>query len=89
MILEDEADRGVAERRQLARREQERIAAVERDRAGARRLERAEQVEQRALAAPDGPMMAAASPGASENDTSDSTVSGPRGVGYCLVRFET
>ncbi len=34
-------------------------------------------------------MIAAASPGASENDTSDSTVNGPRGVGYCLLRLET
>src|SRR5215213_4672801 len=34
-------------------------------------------------------MIAAASPGASENDTSDSTASGPRGVGYSLLRCVT
>ena len=39
------------------------------------------------LPLPDGPMIAAASPGASESDTSDSTVSGPRGVGYSLLTF--
>jgi hypothetical protein len=33
------------------------------------------------LPLPDGPVMAAASPAASDSDTSDSTVSGPRGVG--------
>ena len=33
------------------------------------------------LPLPDGPVIAAACPGASENDTSASTVSGPRGVG--------
>ena len=41
------------------------------------------------LPLPDGPMIAAASPGASDNDTSDSTASGPRGVGYSLLRWET
>src|SRR4051812_40300260 len=39
--------------------------------------------------APEGPMMAAAAPGARENETSDRTVSGPRGVGYDFVRPET
>src|SRR6185503_8262769 len=37
----------------------------------------------------DGPVMAAASPGASENVTFDNTASGPRGVGYCLPTFDT
>ena len=41
------------------------------------------------LPLPDGPVIAAASPGAIENDTSDSTVSGPRGVSYCLLTFST
>src|SRR5271157_5553812 len=31
--------------------------------------------------------MATASPRFKESDTSESTVSGPRGVGYCLPRF--
>ncbi len=51
MILEDEADRLVAERRQLRRGQLEGIAAIERDRAGGWRLERAKHVEERALAA--------------------------------------
>ena len=38
---------------------------------------------------PDGPMIAAASPGLSDSDTSDNTASGPRGVGYSFVTPET
>src|SRR3989442_8802608 len=34
-------------------------------------------------------MIAAASPGDSENDTSDSTANGPRAVGYSLLRLVT
>src|SRR3974377_267335 len=34
--------------------------------------------------APDGPMMAAAWPRSSASDTPESTVSGPRGDGYCF-----
>ena len=60
--------------------ELKRIAAVERDRAGGRRLERAEHVEQRLLPLPDGPVIAAASPAASENDTSARMRRGPRAV---------
>src|SRR5690348_5912351 len=41
------------------------------------------------LPLPDGPVIAAASPGESVKLTSDSTVSGPRGVGYCLLTPET
>ena len=41
------------------------------------------------LPLPDGPVIAAASPGESVKLTSDSTVSGPRGVGYCLPTPET
>src|SRR2546428_6951223 len=41
------------------------------------------------LPLPDGPMMAAASPGASENDTAESTASGPRAVAYALLRSVT
>src|SRR5262245_11147370 len=37
------------------------------------------------LPLPDGPVIAAASPGASENVTFDSTVSVPCGAGYCLL----
>src|SRR5678815_704998 len=38
---------------------------------------------------PEGPVMAAASPGDNVKLTSDNTVSGPRGVGYCLLTSET
>ena len=41
------------------------------------------------LPLPEGPVMAAASPGFSENETSEITVSGPRGVAYCFVTFAT
>jgi hypothetical protein len=41
------------------------------------------------LPLPDGPVIAAASPGARENVTSDNTRSGPRGVGYSLLTLET
>src|SRR5260370_407751 len=41
------------------------------------------------LPLPDGPMIAAASPGVSENVTPDSTGSGARGVGYSLMRSVT
>src|SRR5882762_4897888 len=41
------------------------------------------------LPLPDGPMMAAASPGDSENDTPESTASGPRAVAYSLLRSVT
>src|SRR5258708_13642283 len=41
------------------------------------------------LPLPDGPMMAAASPGVSENVTPDSTGSGARAVGYSLLRSVT
>src|SRR5687768_17984519 len=41
------------------------------------------------LPLPDGPVMAAASPGANAKVTSDRTVSGPRGVGYDLPTLET
>src|SRR5262245_30648561 len=34
-------------------------------------------------------MIAAASPGSSDSDTSDNTVSGPRGVGYGLEKLVT
>src|SRR5438552_2220098 len=46
-------------------------------------------VAQQPMPLPDGPMIAAASPGDSENDTSDSTASGPRAVGYSLLRLVT
>src|SRR5262249_6094382 len=52
VILEDETDLPVAERGERVRWELERIAPVERHTPGGRRLERAEDVEQRALAAP-------------------------------------
>src|SRR5579862_7829879 len=51
MILEDEADRPVTERRELACAESEWIRSVERHRAGGGRLERPEDIEQGALAA--------------------------------------
>src|SRR6185295_184669 len=41
------------------------------------------------LPLPEGPVIAAASPGESVKLTPDSTVSGPRGVGYCLPTPET
>ena len=37
------------------------------------------------LPLPDGPVMAAASPGFSAKVASERTVSGPRGVAYCLL----
>jgi hypothetical protein len=54
VILKDEADLLVAEVRQLGGRQRERVAAVERHRAGRGGLERAQDVEQRALAASRG-----------------------------------
>src|SRR6185295_1700009 len=51
VVLEDEADRVVAERGELCRGQLERIAAVERHGPRGWRLERAEHVKQRALAA--------------------------------------
>src|SRR6185503_6167018 len=41
------------------------------------------------LPLPEGPVIAAASAGDSGKVTSDSTVNGPRGVGYCLLTPET
>src|SRR5438094_52902 len=41
------------------------------------------------LPLPDGPITAAASPGASVNETPARTVNGPRAVGYALVRSVT
>jgi hypothetical protein len=54
VILEDEPDAAVAERGLLPLAERERILSVERDRARRRRLEHAEDVEQRALPATRG-----------------------------------
>ena len=51
VILKDEADLAVAERGELGLRKSEGVAAVERDAAGRRCVERAEDVQQRALAA--------------------------------------
>jgi len=51
VILKDESDLGVAKPGQLPRVELVRVAAAKRDRARCRRLERAKNVEQRALAA--------------------------------------
>jgi hypothetical protein len=51
MILEDEPDAAVAEGRQLARRQRERVLAGQRHRARRRPVERAQDVKQRALAA--------------------------------------
>ena len=66
MVLEDEPDRGVAEGSQVVGPELKRVAAVERHRAGGRRLERPGGLTVASfLPLPDGPMMAAASPGAS------------------------
>ena len=50
VILEHEPDVPVAERGQVRLRQGERVHAVERDRPAGRRVERAEDVEQRALA---------------------------------------
>ena len=41
------------------------------------------------LPLPEGPVITAASPGFNENETSEITVMGPRGVGYCLLTFAT
>ena len=54
MVLEDEPHLPVAERGQLGLGQGERVAAVERHRPAGRRLERAEDVEQRALPAAGG-----------------------------------
>ena len=54
VVLEDEADRAVAEGGELGLRQRVGIEPVERDPARGRRLERAEDVEQRALAAARG-----------------------------------
>ena len=51
MVLEDESNRAVAERRHLGGIERERVAAVDRHGTGRRRFERAEDVEERALPA--------------------------------------
>src|SRR5689334_8145066 len=51
MILKDEADALIAKRGEFLCVEQERVFAVDRDRAVRRRFERAEHIEQRALAA--------------------------------------
>ena len=51
VILKHEADRSIAKGREPVRRELERVPAVERDRPGRGRLERAQDVQQRALAA--------------------------------------
>src|SRR5918994_976233 len=55
VILEDETNFLVAERRKCAGREAEWIRPVERDGPGRRRLERTENIEQCALAAARGP----------------------------------
>ena len=81
VILEDEADLLVAERRQGGGVERERFSAVERDRARGRRLERAEDVEQRALAAARGSHDRRRVARSERSDTSARTASGPRGVG--------
>jgi hypothetical protein len=41
------------------------------------------------LPLPEGPVIAAASPGDNEKDTPARTVNGPRGVGYDLETLET
>jgi hypothetical protein len=51
VILEDEADAPVAERRQRRRVERVRVGVAERDGAAGRPIEAAADVEQRALAA--------------------------------------
>src|SRR5262245_14811937 len=50
MVLENEADFGVTERGKVLVRQLERVHAVEGDRARGRRVERAEDVQQRTLA---------------------------------------
>ena len=89
VILEDESDLRVAETREVGRAERERDLAAQRDGAGGRRLERAQEYRSELFPLPDGPMMAAALAGASENAMSERTVSGPRGVGRSLVTRET
>ena len=51
VILKDEPDRPVSERRDVRGAERERVDLVQRDRTGGRRLQRAQDVQQRALAA--------------------------------------
>ena len=51
VVLEDEPDRGIAERGQFVGPELKRVAPVERHGTGGRGLERAQEIQQRALAA--------------------------------------
>jgi hypothetical protein len=85
VVLEHEPDPLVAERRLVPLVQPVRIDVVERHRAGRRRLERAEDVEQRALAAArrphDGDGVAALQ--LERRAAQDREL--PRGVGYDLV----
>jgi hypothetical protein len=79
VVLKHEADRSIAKGREPVRCQLERVLAVKRDRPGRGRLESPSTYSSELLPLPDGPMIAAASPGSSENDTSDRTASAPAG----------
>ena len=80
MVLEDEADFGVAKFRHRLRRKRERIASVSVTVPDDGGSSAPSTCSSELLPLPDGPVTTAASPGVSANVTSESTTRGPRGV---------
>src|SRR5580658_6079992 len=82
-LLEDEADFLRAKPRQTAFVEPRDIRAVHHGAAGSGRVKTAENIDERRLAEPEGPMMAIHSPACTSNDTPSSA----RTLPNCFCRF--
>ena len=89
VILKYESDVLVAKRRKMSWRQGKRIRSVKRDGAGDGGSSAPRMYRSVLLPLPEGPVMAAASPGTSDIETSESTATSPSGDGYDLPTLLT